>query len=106
MAFKKLKKHHKIGAGVIVGIIAIVLILAFLINYYWSPILDKKVRSVVLTSSDSLYKVDFSKAELHVLRGEIIFYNISLMPDTSVYNKRVKLHTAPNNLVSVHAKRI
>jgi hypothetical protein len=106
MAFKKIKKHHKIGAGVIVGIIVIILILALLINHYWSPILAKKVRSVVLTSSDSLYKADFSSAELHILRGKIIFYNISLTPDTAVYNRRVRQHLAPNNLISVHAKRL
>jgi len=101
-----LKKHHKIGAGVIVGLTLIVLILAFLVNHYWSPILAKKVRSVVLESSDSLYRADFSDAELHVLRGTIIFHNITLTPDTAVYNRRVKQHTAPNNLVSLHVQRL
>jgi len=101
-----IKKHHKIGAGVVVGLAAVVLILAFLVNHYWSPILAKKVRSVVLESSDSLYRADFSSAELHVLRGQIIFYNITLLPDTAVYNRRVKQHLAPNNLVSLHVKRL
>jgi len=71
-----IKKHHKIGAGIIIGLTAIILILALLVNHYWSPILAKKVRSVVLESSNSLYRADFSDAELHVLRGKIIFYNI------------------------------
>jgi len=101
-----LKKHHKIGAGIIVGLTAIILVLAFLVNHYWSPILAKKVRSVVLESSDSLYRADFSDAELHILRGKIIFYNITLIPDTAVYNRRVKQHLAPNNLVSLHVKRL
>src|ERR1700744_1414417 len=101
-----IKKHHKIGAGVIVGLVAVVLILAFLVNHYWSPILAKKVRSVVLESSDSLYRADFSSAELHVLRGQVIFYDITLLPDTAVYNRRVKQHLAPNNLVSLHVKRL
>lgn len=101
-----IKKHHKIGAGVIIGLTVVVLILAFLVNHYWSPILAKKVRSVVLESSDSLYHADFSSAELHVLRGQIIFYNITLLPDTAVYNRRVKQHLAPNNLVSLHVKRL
>lgn len=101
-----IKKHHKIGAGVIIGLTVVVLILAFLVNHYWSPILAKKVRSVVLESSDSLYRADFSSAELHVLRGQIIFYNITLLPDTAVYNRRVKQHLAPNNLVSLHVKRL
>lgn len=87
-------------------IFGIVFLLAFLINYYWSPILANKVKSTVLTSSDSLYTVDFSDAELHIIRGEIDIYNITLKPDTAVYNRRKKNHLAPNNLVELHVKRI
>jgi hypothetical protein len=86
--------------------LAIILILAFLVNLYWSPILAKKVKSVVLTSSDGLYTIDFSDAKLHILKGEIDIYNIVLKPDTAVYNARVKTHLAPNNLVQLHVKRL
>jgi uncharacterized protein YpmB len=80
MAVKILqRRHHRIITGVTVIVIAIVLVLAIFINRYWSPILAKKVREVVLTSSNGLYKADFSDAELHVLRGSIIFYNITLI---------------------------
>ena len=83
-----------------------ILILALLANLYWSPILAKKVRSAVLTSSDSLYTVDFTNADLHILRGEIDIYNITLKPDTAVYNRRKQNHLAPNNLVELHVKRL
>ena len=86
--------------------VGLILILSFLINLYWSPILAKKVRNVVLTSSDGLYKIDFSDAKLHIIRGEIDIYNIVLKPDTAVYNQRVKDHLAPNNLVELHVKRL
>lgn len=86
--------------------LAVILILAFLVNLYWSPILAKKVKSVVLTSSDGLYTVDFSDAKLHILKGEIDIYNIVLKPDTAVYNARIKTHLAPNNLVELHVKRL
>lgn len=86
--------------------VGLILILSFLVNLYWSPILAKKVRNVVLTSSDGLYKIDFSDAKLHIIRGEIDIYNIVLKPDTAVYNQRVKDHLAPNNLVELHVKRL
>jgi hypothetical protein len=86
--------------------LAAILILAFFVNLYWSPILAKKVKSVVLTSSDGLYTVDFSDAKLHILKGEIDIYNITLKPDTAVYNARLKTHLAPNNLVELHVKRL
>jgi hypothetical protein len=86
--------------------VIVVLLLALVVNQYWSPILANKVRDVVLTSSDSLYKADFSDAELHILQGKIVIYNITLKPDTAVYNKKKKQHLAPNNLVELHAKKL
>ncbi|MFI5136995.1 MAG: hypothetical protein ACHQIM_04155, partial [Sphingobacteriales bacterium] len=73
---------------------------------YWSPILAFKVKEIVFKSSDSLYTADFSSAEMHVLRGTIVIYNITLKPDTVVYNRRRKEHLAPNNLVELHVKRL
>jgi len=44
----------------------------------------------VLSGTDSLYKVDFSSAELQILQGRIILYDITLKPDTAVYNRKKK----------------
>lgn len=99
-------KRHKILLTVILVLLGMILILSFIVNQYWSPILAKKVKSVVLTSSGGLYKIDFSDAKLHILRGEIDIYNITLKPDTDVYNQRLKDHLAPNNLIELHVKRI
>ncbi|MBS1500535.1 MAG: hypothetical protein JST32_00635, partial [Bacteroidetes bacterium] len=87
-------------------IIALVFALSWLVNKYWSPVLAKEVRKIVLKSSDSLYTVDFSDAKLHVVRGEIVFYNITLKPDTAVYNRLRKRHLAPNNLIEMRVKRL
>lgn len=86
--------------------VVVILLLAVVVNQYWSPILANKVRDVVLTSTDSLYKADFSDAELHVLQGKIVIYNLSLIPDTAVYNRKKRQHLAPNNLVELHVKRL
>jgi hypothetical protein len=107
MAVKFLKhRRHKILLTILLSLFVAILILSALVNLYWSPILAKKVKSVVLTSSDSLYNVDFSDAKLHILKGEIDIYNIVLKPDTVVYNRRKKDHLAPNNLVELHVKRL
>jgi hypothetical protein len=107
MAFKIFrKKWQKVTAICIASFIALVLLIALPINSYWSPILAREVKKIVLKSSDSLYHVDFSSAELHVLRGTVDIYNITLKPDTAVYNRRLKQHTAPNNLVEMHLKRL
>lgn len=102
----RIKKWHKISLIVTGSIIVAILILAFVVNHYWSPILASRVKKIVLTSSDSLYNVSFSDAQLHVLRGEIDIDNIVFTPDTAVYNRRKQLHLAPNNLVELRVKRL
>jgi len=107
MAFKYLqKKWQKVTLAIVLGFTVFILIAALFINSYWSPILESKVKDIVTASSDSLYKVDFSSAELHVLRGTIVIFNITLKPDTAVYNAKKRLHLAPNNLVELHIKKL
>lgn len=107
MAFDFFKlKRNKLGLQILVAFVTIFLILAFFINIYWSPILAKKVRDAVLNSTDSLYKVNFSKAELHILQGNIVFYNIAIEPDTAIYNRMCREHRAPNNLIELHVRRL
>ena len=107
MALKILKhKWHKvtlISAGTFV---ALLLVAAFFVNKYWSPILSSRVRDAVINGTDSLYTVDFSAAELHVLEGRILIYNINLKVDTNEYNRRKARGLAPNNLFNVHVKRL
>jgi hypothetical protein len=99
-------KKHKIGLTILLVLVGIVLVLSFIVNQYWSPILAKRVKSVVYTSSEGLYTIDFSDAKFHILRGELDIYNITLKPDTAVYNLRLKSHLAPNNLVELHVMRL
>ena len=107
MAIKFLKhKWQKMLFVFFVVVIGLILLLSLFINIYWSPILARKVKSTVLTSSDSLYTAEFSDAKLHIIRGEIDIYDINLKLDTAVYNRRKKNHMAPNNLVELHVKRV
>lgn len=90
----------------LIGIVALILMLGLVINLYWSPILARMVKKMVLSGSDSLYNVNFSDAELHVLQGKIVIFNADLQADTSVYNRLKKQNLAPNNLYRLHIKRL
>ncbi len=107
MAFKIFRRRwHKVTVICFTVFIALILLIALPVNSYWSPILAREVKKIVLKSSDSLYKVSFTSAELHILRGTIDIHNITLKPDTAVYNRRKKQNLAPNNLVELHVKRL
>ena len=107
MKFKFLKhKWQKIVFNFVLIPVAIIFFIAIILNQYLSPILATKVREAVLAGSDSLYRADFSKAELHLLEGKVTIFNISLTPDTAVFNRKKRQHLAPNNLVTLHVKRL
>jgi hypothetical protein len=107
MAFKIFRrKWQNVTAICLAVFIALILLVALPVNSYWSPILAREVKKIVLKSSDSLYSIKFSSAELHILRGTIDINDITLKPDTSVYNLRLKQNVAPNNLVEMHVKRL
>ena len=107
MALKFLKnKWQRISSIVLLVLVVLVLIPAALINRYWSPILADKVKSELLINTDSLYKVDFTNAELHILQGKIVIYDIKLRPDTAVYNRKKKQGLAPNNLYELQVKKL
>ena len=103
----KLIKHtwQKVVLATVVIITAVALLLAVLINVYFSPILAEKVKTAVLKGTDSLYKIDFSDAKLNILKGEIVISDIHFRPDTEVYDRHKKLNTAPNNLTELRVKR-
>lgn len=88
------------------GVVTLVLLAALLINIYWSPILEGKVKKAVTEATKGLYKIDFADADLHLLKGEIIIYDIHFRPDTVVYNRQKKQGIAPNNLTELHVNRL
>lgn len=107
MALNFLKhKWQKVTLICLIAFVVLLFGLAITINRYWSPILSSKVKAAVLSSTDSLYNVNFSSAELRVLEGKILIYDIDLQVDTNVYNRRKQQGLAPNNLTELHVKRL
>jgi hypothetical protein len=107
MALKFIKHTwQKVTLIIIATIVVIVLLLALLINIYWSPILASKAKKGVASVTDSLYTIDFADAKLNILQGKIIVYDINFRPDTAIYNRHKREHRAPDNLATLHVKRL
>jgi hypothetical protein len=101
-------KHQWRRIALIVAAVLVVIILVPLlfINTYLTPKLSKKLKAAVITASDGLYRIDFSKAELHVLQGKAVLYDITLLPDTAVYHRMKKQGTAPGELYELRVKQL
>lgn len=93
-----------LASVLVVGIV--VLLVGVFANLYFSPIIEDKVKTGVLTNTDSLYKVDFSSVKIHVFQRKIVVFDITVKVDTAVYSRLKKRGIAPNNLVDLYVKRL
>lgn len=86
---------------VIVGLAAVLILMA-----KWKPVLSKKLKEGVYNHSLHLYKLDFRDIDLNILTGSVVLHNVSLIPDTSVYNKLKPFKGAPSNIFQVKLKKL
>jgi len=107
MAIKFLKQRWQRVLFRILGIIVLLICaIGIAVNFYFSPKLDHKLKNTILSSTNGLYSLNFSKANLHVLQGKIVISNLVLQPDTQVYNRLKKNNLAPNALYEVKIRRL
>lgn len=85
-------------------------IVFFLISTYlikhWEPILTSALKSSVETSTDSLYKLDFSKIKFNLALGNFRIQNVWLRPDTNVYKRLASKGKAPAYLYEIKVDNI
>lgn len=64
----------------------------------WKPLLQAKLKEMVLQSTDSLYRIEYSNFDLNITSGNATLSDFKLVPDTAVYQKLVAQKKAPDNL--------
>lgn len=101
-------KYKWVRTGLLsIAFIALGIVTAsFILTWYFSPILSKKINRSVQKASDSLYRVDFAGASLNLLQGQIVVNQVKLTFDSTVYRQQQKLHTAPNQVYQLQVERV
>jgi hypothetical protein len=93
-----------------VGILLLLLIAADAGSWYLSsqrrPIVTKNLKDLVLNATDSLYHIEFSTVNTNYLLGNGSILDVRILPDTTIYNKLVRLKRAPNNIYEVRLKKL
>lgn len=87
-------------------VVVVILIAVLSLDSYLTPKLSDKLKTTVLKASGGLYKVNFRKAELHVLRGNAILYDATLVPDTAVYHLMERRGIAPAEVYELRVKKL
>jgi hypothetical protein len=72
----------------------------------WKPILQARLKELVLKSSDSLYHIEYSDFDLNLTSGDAILSDFKLVPDSAVYEKLVTQKKAPDNLFTLSVKKL
>ena len=114
MKTNELPKRKKIRLWpiIVLGVIALIggtcyyFYNEYLANSRWKPVLQKRLQELVLSSSDSLYHIEYSDFDLDIASGNATLSDFKLVPDTAVYEKLVRLKKAPDNLFIISVKKL
>ena len=78
----------------------------FIADDRWKPLLQQQLKAMVLNSSDSLYRIEYSDFDLNLSSGNATLTDFKLIPDSAVYEKLVALNKAPDNLFILAVKKL
>lgn len=93
-------------AATLVITISLLAFLAWFINVKSRPLLTSQIKTLLYTSTDSLYNISFSKVSTNILTGSATLENVKITPDTIRFNKLIELKRAPNNLYTVKLTKL
>lgn len=78
----------------------------FIADDRWKPLLQQQLKELVLNSTDSLYRIEYSDFELNLSSGNATLSNFKLIPDSVVYARLVAAKKAPDNLFVLGVKKL
>jgi hypothetical protein len=78
----------------------------YLADNRWKPLLQAKLKEMVLKSTDSLYHIEYSDFDLNLTSGDATLKDFKLVPDSAVYERLVAERKAPDNLFILGVKQL
>lgn len=92
------------------GILAFLIVLLggglWYLGNHWRPILNEQIHAFVISSSDSLYHVEYDDLDFNLVTGNAYVKNFRLIPDTNVYNQLKAQLKAPDNLYELEVAKL
>ncbi|WP_421941743.1 hypothetical protein [Pedobacter sp.] len=93
-------------AGISFVVFAILAATAWFLNVKSRPLLTDRIKTLLYTSTDSLYTISFTTVTTNIFTGHATLKNVTITPDTTRYNELIRLKRAPNNLYSIKLKKL
>ncbi|RZA04006.1 MAG: hypothetical protein EOP47_00380 [Sphingobacteriaceae bacterium] len=95
-----------LGTFFVIGGISYYLYNRFIANDRWKPLLQQQLKDMVLNSSDSLYRIEYSDFDLNLSSGNATLSDFKLIPDSAVYERLVEAKKAPDNLFKLDVEKL
>ncbi|MBC7417049.1 MAG: hypothetical protein H7325_02710, partial [Pedobacter sp.] len=103
----KKRKKLWLWTGSILGIIIlVVLVAAQILSAKWRPLLTEKIKKAVYSGSHHLYSINFDKINLNLVTGSLALQNLTLTPDTAVYDSLKMAKLAPVNVFEIKLEKL
>lgn len=90
----------------VLGLLLLVIGLAYYTGYHWRRKLQHQLHSYVLQMTDSLYSLQYASMDLDILGGDLTLHKISLVPDTARYHRLQEQQRAKPFYCAVAADKI
>lgn len=106
-----INKHRKYTvlkwlAGILTGFCLCAGFMLWYVSIKLRPKMTEQVKSMVLNSTDSLYRIDFKILHANLITGSASLIDVKINPDSNRYKKLVELKRAPNNLYHISLKKL
>ena len=95
-----------LGAFFLIGGTGYYLYNRFIADDRWKPLLQQQLKDMVLNSSDSLYRIEYSDFDLNLSSGNATLSDFKLIPDSAVYERLVAAKKAPDNLFKLDVEKL
>lgn len=92
-----MKPIWKWTLGILGGLLLLILAAGWYLSRHWKPLLDAQIKEVVLSATDSLYRVEYEDLSLNLFTGSARLKNFRLISDTAVYARLENQMKAPDN---------
>ncbi|QIL39581.1 DUF748 domain-containing protein [Pedobacter sp. HDW13] len=92
--------------GSLLGIFLVLAGIAWFLNVKSRPMLTSRIKTLLYTSTDSLYTISFTKVSTNIFTGNATLQNVKITPDQNRYKQLIALKRAPNNLYTVSLKKL
>lgn len=106
MEVRKRKKFWLWTGSILGALILIILVAALILSAKWKPLLTQKIKEGVYKGSHHLYAINFEKINLNLITGSLALHEVTLTPDTAVYDSLKVTNLAPANVFKIKLEKL